>query len=68
MADKPTQKAEWAFNRAAGFFVGTPNDVKLVHLAIMLQEMSKGLSDLSVGLRATYSLLDEVNRKLDRVR
>jgi hypothetical protein len=66
MADKPSQKAEWAFNRAAGFFAGSPKDVQLSHVAYMLQEMSKGLSDLSVGLRATYSLLDEVNRKLDR--
>jgi len=66
MADKPTERAQWAFNRVAGFFGGSTEKAQLSHVAFMLQEMSKGLADLSVGLRATYNLLDEVNRKLDQ--
>jgi|KBSSwiStaDraftv2_1062776.scaffolds.fasta_scaffold922729_1 hypothetical protein len=66
MTNKPTQEAEWAFNRTGNFYGGSPENVQLSHLAIMLQEMSKGLANLSIGLRATYNLLDEVNRKLNQ--
>jgi len=66
MAEKPTQTAEWTFNRVSSFYGGSTQDAKLSQVAYMLQEMSKGLSALSIGLRATYNLLDEVNRKLDQ--
>jgi hypothetical protein len=66
MADKPTERAEQAFNRIGAFYGGSTEQATLSQVAYMLQEMCKGLSGLSVGLRATYNLLDEVNRKLDQ--
>jgi len=37
-----------------------------IALATAVQYMAWGLSDLSAGLRATYILLDEVNKKLPK--
>jgi hypothetical protein len=36
------------------------------HLASAVRSLAKGLEHLTVGLRATYILLDEVNRKLPK--
>jgi hypothetical protein len=36
------------------------------HLASAVRSMAKGLEHLTVGLRATYILLDEVNQKLPK--
>ena len=67
MASRPTEEAEWAFNRAFTF-AGPSDDVKsIAGLGIMLKEMAGGLAHLSRGLRATYMLLDQVNSKLDRL-
>ena len=37
-----------------------------IALATAVQYMAWGLKDLSAGLRATYILLDEVNKKLPK--
>lgn len=36
------------------------------HAAISIYELSDGLADLTSGLRATYLLLEEVKRMLER--
>jgi hypothetical protein len=36
------------------------------NLAVAVAHMSKGLSELATGLRATYLLLEEVKTRLDR--
>jgi hypothetical protein len=38
----------------------------LYYMALSLANIAMGLKDLSVGLRATYILLDQVNKKLGK--
>jgi hypothetical protein len=66
MADRPTQEAEYAFNRAAGFFIGPTESATTGQMAYMLKEMASGLAHLSRGLRATYILLEDVKQRLDQ--
>jgi len=73
--NRPTQKAWQSFFRAedlAGAAARTnpekDGSVKniLYYMALSLANIAIGLKDLSVGLRATYILLDKVNKKLGK--
>ena len=78
---RPTESAKTHFDyavrtaKAAAVTLGkndliSPNEMQLGnynHVAAVAH-MAKGLSDLSVGLRATYILLEEVKNLLERQR
>jgi hypothetical protein len=65
---KPTENAEEYFDRAGGFFAHyamaaqTGSDMAL--LSHGLANISRGLQQLSIGLRATYNEVEEVKRLL----
>jgi hypothetical protein len=70
----PTQNAEIQFSMARRLFRNgyinrgasqlTPFELDT---SLGLGSMTEGLGDLAIGLRATYILLSEVNRKLDQL-
>ena len=72
---RPTQKAWQSFFRAedlAGAAAranpekdGSVKNI-IYYMALSLANIAIGLKELSVGLRATYILLDKVNKKLGR--
>ena len=73
--NRPTQKAWQSFFRAeelasAAARANPDKDgsVKNIvwYIALSLGSIAVGLKDLSVGLRATYILLDKVNKKLGK--
>ena len=70
----PTQHAEvlfrTAYDRALGAAAHTqdvqdPTGIAVYDIAASLAGLSKGLGELAVGLRATYMLLERVERKLN---
>ena len=68
---KPSESASWHFDqarRAVEFtHIGSTDQADyLKRLAISNHHMAGGLKDLSVALRATYILLEQVNRKLSQ--
>jgi len=73
--NRPTQIAWQAFFRAEDLASAAARkepekdgSVKniLYYMALSLGNIAIGLKELSVGLRATYILLEQVNRKLGR--
>jgi hypothetical protein len=72
---RPTQRAWQSFWRAEDLASAAARkeperdgSVKniLYYMALSLGNIAIGLKDLSVGLRATYILLDKVNKKLGK--
>jgi hypothetical protein len=67
---KPTERAEFRFQRAsqilATSILQTPADSPMVAPNGALIELAYGLMEMSVGLRATYILLEEVKHMLQR--
>ena len=66
MAEKPTDTAKIFFSEAimaASSFTNTKNNFDLGQA---VQKMSQGLYFQSIGLRATYILLEEVKQLLQR--
>ena len=72
---RPTFDASDNFFHAIDHFVGMPNrnagsnekdENFRIHLAKGLELMAEGLNAMSIGLRATYLLLEEVNRTIKR--
>jgi hypothetical protein len=72
MAERPTESAEHNFRLAEQMYVkAVVNAGSTVDKAVMEQmlahaSMARGMRDLSVGLRATYILLEEVKGMLKR--
>ena len=70
MSDRPTESAQAFFRLAQENFrqAAVKADVAspLLHEALGNLQLARGMSDLSVGLRATYMLLDEVKSMLKR--
>lgn len=66
---KPTVDAEYRFRQAqlhcTNGILDAQNDPIARGTFTALTDFAEGLVDLAVGLRATYMLLEEVNRKLD---
>jgi len=72
---KPTEQAERFFVKAfhtsiRGYLKNPQSNPLFVNEAkfTSIGEMALGLQHLAVGLRATYILLEEVNRKLDKLK
>jgi hypothetical protein len=76
MADKsPTKSAEHFFQiaysravTAAGRIPASakdPTPAAIYDLAAAMSALAKGMSDMAVGLRATYQAIDRLERKLD---
>lgn len=67
--DKPTEIAQQQFKMAQMLarngVLDTKDPRETGAMFGALLHIAEGLDHLSVGLRATYLLLDEVNRKLD---
>jgi hypothetical protein len=71
---RPTELAENKFQSAKYWFDRGITNLKQTQDARLgvadmlggLGQISEGLSNLAVGLRATYILLEQVNRKLDQ--
>jgi len=65
---RPTELAEYNFRNAQGSFtrgiLNVGNDRNAGDTFAGLQYIAEGLVNLAVGLRATYILHEEVNRKL----
>jgi hypothetical protein len=76
MSDKrPTEKAILNFARAKAHGRMAQNESTSLkgeeqmfrsHIAVSIQEMNEGLESLTTGIRATYLLLEEVKRLLER--
>ena len=64
MADRPTQEAQWKFNQAIMQIDMGRGSTPVTGIAIGLQSIAEGLGQLAVGLRATYVLLEDVQRLL----
>ncbi len=67
---KPTETAEYNFKSAQSSFtrgiLNAGSDLNAMDTFAGLQHIADGLVNLAIGLRATYLLLEEVNRKLDQ--
>jgi hypothetical protein len=66
---RPTATAEEAFQFAMHELQQvktTTNDQVDLHLRSALSNMAYGLKNLSIGMRATYMLLEEVQKDLRR--
>jgi hypothetical protein len=65
MAETPTQSAEGHFRQVSEastrLYMGNTSKESTA-LGIGLSHLGQGLADLSVGLRATYQKLDEIER------
>jgi hypothetical protein len=71
MAESPTREAEAACNTAYQFFYpiytgGKSGD--LANLAMGLSQLANGIRHLSVGVRATYKKLEEIEKRLNMPR
>jgi hypothetical protein len=71
MAGSPTRDAEAACNTAYQFFFpiytgGKSGD--LANLAMGLSQLANGIRHLSVGVRATYQKLEEIEKRLNMPR
>jgi hypothetical protein len=77
MGDRPTESAWEAFGRAVSYagkahtdlFVidkKTHQDRANLFLAQAIASLGSGLQELSTGLRATYILLEQIDRKLPK--
>jgi hypothetical protein len=69
-AGAPTRLAESYFYQAQGAFtrgqLGATNDLTAGDNFAGLNNIAQGLANLAVGVRATYILLEEVKRLLER--
>lgn len=74
MSRKPTEQAEASFRYAERASMAALNGVKAkgdemsvatYNIGTSLVHMARGMTNLAIGLRATYLLLEDVNRKLD---
>jgi len=67
---KPTELAEDYFRRAQGActrgILNAQKDLNATDTFAALSNMCEGLANLAVGVRATYLLVEEVQRKLNR--
>lgn len=69
---KPTERAKMMFGAAevtsqmARIHADGNEVMYKTMVADALNGLARGLSDLATGLRATYILLDQVNKKLGR--
>ena len=67
---KPTENAQMRFQRAsqilANSILQTPAESPTIASNGALIEIAYGLMELSVGLRATYILLEDVKQSLHR--
>ena len=61
MAERPTEVAEKMFQNAGIKSALPPMSPEM--LARVLYDISRGLEAMAVGLRATYQVLDEMNRR-----
>jgi hypothetical protein len=65
---RPTEEAERYFiqaqNATTRGILNAKNDPTAVDTFAALSNLAQGLANLAVGVRATYMLLEEVNRKL----
>jgi len=71
MTDRPTEEAQRFFSKAQHWFntgkaAGFKDQPQIGNIIAGLSEMTVGLDQLARGLRATYVLLEQVNRKLDQ--
>ena len=69
MATTPTQRAEYHFGHAKTHFLNTMagQDANIPEeLRSGLEDMADGMKSLSAGLRATYQLLEEVQKMLQQ--
>jgi hypothetical protein len=67
--EKPTQIAEEKFRRAQSSItqaVLLTNDPGVTYQLAGLSHLSEGLLNLSIGVRATYILLEQVKGMLER--
>jgi hypothetical protein len=64
---KPTEVAEDFFRRAQGActrgILNAQNDLSAADTFAALSNICEGLANLAVGVRATYLLVEEVQRK-----
>jgi hypothetical protein len=70
MATTPTQRAEYYFSRAKNNFLSTlaGDDASIPEeMRSGLQDMVDGMASLSAGVRATYTLLSEVQKTLQQI-
>ena len=72
---RPTQEAERYFIKAfhtslRGYLKNPESNALSINEAkfTSIGDIALGLQNLAVGLRATYILLDQVNRKLDNLK
>lgn len=72
---RPTEKAVANFSRAKAHSrmahtestnLKGPEQMFRSHLAVSVYELNEGLENLTTGIRATYMLLEEVKRLLER--
>jgi hypothetical protein len=72
----PTESAEHYFDKAYQLAIAsvqktaTANDatsIAIYNMAACMSAIAKGMADTAVGLRATYVLLERLDRKLDRL-
>jgi hypothetical protein len=73
----PTQNAEHYFKRAYDLAIAASmhtrdvqdqTGIAVYDIAASLSAVSKGLTEMAIGLRATYILIERVEQKLDRQR
>jgi hypothetical protein len=73
----PTQNAEHFFKRAYDLAIAASmhtrdvqdqTGIAVYDIAASLSALSKGLTEMAIGLRATYILVERVDQKLDRQR
>jgi hypothetical protein len=66
MADTPTQNAERNFDDANRFlfpvYAGNKSG-DIANLAMAMSHLATGLKQLSIGLRATYQKLEEMDKR-----
>jgi hypothetical protein len=64
MPERPTQEAQWKFNQAIMQIDTGGGSTQVTGIALGLQSIAEGLGQLAIGLRATYVLLEDVQRLL----
>jgi len=64
---KPTEMAQFCFNMASDYASRATDPAKhFSDLTFAVKKTAEGLSAMSIGLRATYMLLEEVKEMLQR--
>lgn len=74
MARKPTEQAEFQFKQVEQGAMSVVSGLKaknddisvaFYNSSVAMVHLARGLGSLAIGLRATFQLLEDVNRKLD---